>query len=97
YVFGVVTIAALFWVVLSGVVLTFFGSAWWHISSIGRFFNSIHFWSVQMFFIFMVLHLWGQYWGAGWRDGRARTWMIGRGHLPGEHRHRVHRLPGPAE
>ena len=77
YVFGVVTIAALFWVVLSGVVLAYFGSAWWHVSSIGHFFNSIHFWSVQMFFIFMVLHLWGQFWGAGWRDGRAKTWMVG--------------------
>jgi quinol---cytochrome c reductase cytochrome b subunit, bacillus type len=77
YAFGVVTIAALFWVVLSGVLLAAFGSAWWHISPVGKFFNSIHFWSVQMFFIFMVLHLWGQYWGAGWRDGRAATWMVG--------------------
>ena len=77
YVFGVVTIAALFWVTISGVVLAFFGSEWWHVSSVGHFFNSIHFWSVQMLFIFMVLHLWGQFWGAGWRDGRAKTWMIG--------------------
>ena len=77
YVFGVVTIAALVWVVISGVVLAFMGSAWWHFSSLGRFFNSLHFWSVQMFFIFMVLHLWGQFWGAGWRDGRAATWMVG--------------------
>ena len=77
YVFGVVTIAALFWVVLSGVVLAFFGAEWWHVSPIGHFFNSIHFCSVQMFFIFMVLHLWGQFWGAGWRDGRAKTWMVG--------------------
>ncbi len=77
YTFGVVTIAALAWVVVSGVVLAFFGAQWWHVSSIGHFFNSIHFWSVQMFFIFMVLHLWGQFWGAGWRDGRAKTWMVG--------------------
>jgi len=77
YAFGVVAIAALFWVVLSGVLLAAFGSAWWHISSVGLFFNSVHFWSVQMFFIFMVLHLWGQFWGAGWRDGRATTWMVG--------------------
>jgi ubiquinol-cytochrome c reductase cytochrome b subunit len=77
YVFGVVTIAALVWVVASGCVLALMGSAWWHTSSLGHFFNSIHFWSVQMFFIFMVLHLWGQYWGAGWRDGRAKTWMVG--------------------
>src|SRR5205809_698373 len=77
YVFGVVTIAALGWVIVSGVVLSFFGPQWWHDSSVGRFFNSLHFWSVQLFFIFMVLHLWGQYFMAGWRHGRAATWMIG--------------------
>lgn len=77
YVFGVVTIAALVWVIASGVVLSFFGPQWWHSSGVGRFFNSLHFWSVQLFFIFMVLHLWGQYFMAGWRDGRAATWMIG--------------------
>jgi len=77
YVFGVITIAALVWTILSGVVLAFFGPQWWHVSSIGRFFNSLHFWSVQLFFVFMVLHLWGQYFAAGWRDGRAPTWMIG--------------------
>jgi quinol-cytochrome oxidoreductase complex cytochrome b subunit len=77
YVFGVVTIAALVWVVLSGVVLAAFGPQWWHLSSVGLFFNSLHFWSVQVFFVFMVLHLWGQYFMASWRDGRAPTWMIG--------------------
>ncbi len=77
YVFGVITIAALVWVVASGIVLAFFGPQWWHGSATGRFFNSLHFWSVQLFFVFMVLHLWGQYFGAGWRDGRAATWMIG--------------------
>jgi quinol-cytochrome oxidoreductase complex cytochrome b subunit len=77
YVFGVITIAALVWVVVSGVVLAFMGPQWWHVSGVGRFFNSLHFWSVQMFFIFMVLHLWGQYFMASWRSGRALTWMIG--------------------
>jgi quinol-cytochrome oxidoreductase complex cytochrome b subunit len=77
YVFGVVTIAALVWVIVSGVVLSSFGPQWWHDSSVGRFFNRLHFWSVQLFFIFMVLHLWGQYFMAGWRSRRAATWMIG--------------------
>jgi len=77
YVFGVVTIAALAWTVLSGVVLALAGPDWWHISAAGRFFNSLHFWSVQVFFVFMVLHLWGMYFMASWRDGRAPTWMIG--------------------
>jgi quinol-cytochrome oxidoreductase complex cytochrome b subunit len=77
YVFGVATIAALVWVVLSGTILALFGPQWWHLSRAGRFFNSIHFWSVQVFFVFMVLHLWGQYFMASWREGRAPTWMIG--------------------
>ena len=77
YVFGVVAIAALIWIVASGVVLVFFGPQWWHVSAVGHFVNSLHFWAVQLFFIFMVLHLWGQYFMAGWRDGRAPTWIIG--------------------
>jgi quinol-cytochrome oxidoreductase complex cytochrome b subunit len=77
YLFGVVAIAALVWIIGSGVILVFFGPTWWHVNSTGRLVNSIHFWSVQLFFISMVLHLWGQYFMAGWRHGRARTWMVG--------------------
>jgi quinol-cytochrome oxidoreductase complex cytochrome b subunit len=77
YIFGVVAIAGLIWVVASGMLLAFFGPMWWHQSSVGRFVNSLHLWSVQVFFVFMVLHLWGQYFMAGWRDGRAKTWMVG--------------------
>jgi ubiquinol-cytochrome c reductase cytochrome b subunit len=77
YVFGVVAIAALIWVIGSGIVLAFFGPGWFHVSSVGRFVNSIHFWGVQLFFFFVVLHLWGQYFMASWRDGRAKTWLVG--------------------
>jgi quinol-cytochrome oxidoreductase complex cytochrome b subunit len=77
YVFGVVTIAALVIVIATGIVLAFFGPQWWHVSDVGHFVNALHFWSVQVFFVFMVLHLWGQYFAASWRDGRAATWMVG--------------------
>jgi quinol-cytochrome oxidoreductase complex cytochrome b subunit len=77
YVFGAATIAALICVITSGVVLAFFGPQWWHVSGVGHFVNALHFWSVQVFFVFMVLHLWGQYFAAGWRDGRAPTWAVG--------------------
>jgi ubiquinol-cytochrome c reductase cytochrome b subunit len=77
YVFGVMTIASLIWVFVSGIVLSIFGPQWWHSSDLGRFVNSVHFWSVQAFFVFIVLHLWGQYFMAGWRDGRAATWVVG--------------------
>jgi len=77
YVFGVLALAALLVIVASGLVLTFEGPASYHVSSAGRFFNSIHFWSVQLFFIAMVVHLWGKFWMAAWRGGRAMTWMTG--------------------
>lgn len=77
YVFGAITIAALIWLVVSGSILAFFGPQWWHHSATGKFFNSLHFWGVQIFFIFMVLHLWAMFWGAAWRDGRSLTWVIG--------------------
>jgi len=77
YVFGVVAITALVWVIGSGIVLAFFGPGWFHVSALGRFVNSIHFWGVQLFFFFVVLHLWGQFFMASWRDGRAKTWLVG--------------------
>ena len=37
----------------------------------------MHLWAVELFFFFMVIHLWGKYWMAAWRGGRARVWMTG--------------------
>ncbi len=77
YVLGVITIAALIWLLLSGTILALRGPQWWHHSTTGKYFNSLHYWGVQIFFIFMVLHLWAMFWGAAWRDGRSLTWVVG--------------------
>ena len=77
YVFGVATIAALIVIVASGVILGLKGPAWWHVSSVGRFFNSVHLWSVEVFFFVMVVHLWGKFFMGAWRGGRAPTWVTG--------------------
>lgn len=77
YVFGVLTIAALVVVVVSGCVLALGGVAWWHVSSLGRYVNSVHLWSVELFFAFMVIHLWGTFWMAAWRGRRTMTWVTG--------------------
>lgn len=77
YLFGVLTIASFILLIVSGVVLVMFGPEWWHISSVGRFFNSIHYWSVQAFFFFMVLHLWSQFFMMAWRGGRGSNWVTG--------------------
>ncbi len=77
YVFGVLTLAGLVVVVGSGVVLTIGGVAWWHVSTLGHFVNSMHLWSVELFFACMVIHLWGKFWMAAWRGRRTMTWITG--------------------
>jgi ubiquinol-cytochrome c reductase cytochrome b subunit len=77
YVFGVLTMAAFIWVLVSGLVLAIKGATWWHTSSLGHFFNSTHLWSVELFFFFMVIHLWGKFFMAAWRGRRALTWITG--------------------
>ncbi len=77
YVFGVLTLSALCVVLISGAVLGLEGPAWWHTSQVGLFFNSLHLWSVELFFAFMVIHLWGKFFMAAWRGRRAMTWVTG--------------------
>jgi ubiquinol-cytochrome c reductase cytochrome b subunit len=77
YVFGVLSLSALAVIILSGCILALKGPEWWHFTGIGHFFNSVHLWSVELFFFFMVIHLWGKYWMAAWRGGRAPTWITG--------------------
>jgi quinol-cytochrome oxidoreductase complex cytochrome b subunit len=77
YVFGVLSLASLVVLIGSGSILALKGPTWWHVTGIGHFFNSMHLWSVELFFFFMVIHLWGKYWMAAWRGGRKRTWVTG--------------------
>ena len=53
------------------------GSAWWHTSSVGHFFNSMHLWSVELFFVSMVIHSGAS---SSWPPGGASaalTWITG--------------------
>jgi len=77
YIFGVLTLASLVVVIASGCVLAMGGWQWWHVSSLGHYVNSVHLWSVECFFGFMVVHLWGKFWMAAWRGRRALTWITG--------------------
>ncbi|HVC34873.1 MAG TPA: cytochrome b N-terminal domain-containing protein [Chloroflexota bacterium] len=77
YLFGVVGLSGLALLIVSGLVLAFFGPQWWHDSSIGRFVNSVHFWSAQAFFFAITLHLWTEFCKGAWRHGRRPTWVVG--------------------
>lgn len=77
YLFGVLTIAGLSLVIVTGMILAIMGPTWWHVSSTGLFVNSLHLWSVEAFFFFMVVHLWGKFFMAAWRGKRKLTWITG--------------------
>jgi ubiquinol-cytochrome c reductase cytochrome b subunit len=77
YVFGVLTLAAFVVVLASGAVIALAGPAWWHTSTVGHFVNSLHLWGTELFFFFMVIHLWGKFFMAAWRGRRALTWITG--------------------
>jgi quinol-cytochrome oxidoreductase complex cytochrome b subunit len=77
YIFGALTLGAFVWVITSGLVLAVEGPSWWHHSTAGRFVNSMHLWSVELFFFLMVLHLWAKFFMAAWRGKRGPTWVSG--------------------
>ncbi len=77
YVFGMLSLVSLLVVIATGCVLAVEGPSWWHNSGTGHFVNSMHLWSVELFFVFMVLHLWAKFFMAAWRGHRQMTWMSG--------------------
>lgn len=77
YLFGALTIAAFVTLVGTGIVLSFKGPLWWHGSSVGRFFNDLHFWGVQLFFFSVFVHIFAVFFTAAWRNGRRVTWLAG--------------------
>ena len=77
YLFGVSALSCLGLLILTGVIMALFGPDWYHYSGLGHFVNSLHFWSVQLFFLAIVLHLTTKFLMAAWRDGRWKTWVVG--------------------
>jgi ubiquinol-cytochrome c reductase cytochrome b subunit len=77
YLFGVATVSSLVVVLASGGLLALKGPAWWHVSAVGKYVNSLHLWSVELFMFVLVLHLWAKFFMAAWRGRRALTWVTG--------------------
>ncbi len=77
YLFGVLALSSFVMLFITGPILAIFGPDWYHISPNGRFVNSVHFWSTQVFFASMLMHLATKYFMGAWRDGRWKTWIAG--------------------
>ena len=77
YSFGALTLGSLVVVIASGILLAAKGPFWWQVPGAGVFTRSIHYWGVQAFFFFMILHLTAQFFMGSWRHGRSATWILG--------------------
>ncbi len=77
YVAGISTLASLVLLVITGIPLALFGPEWWTGSSVGAFFDSLHYWAVELFFLFMFAHFVAVFLMGAFRGRRAFTWMLG--------------------
>lgn len=77
YMFGSLALMSFVMLILTGVILVLKGVYWWHTSEVGLFVNSLHFWSVQIFFFCIFVHFGSSFFTAAWRGGRGFTWVFG--------------------
>lgn len=77
YLFGSLALMSFVSLVVTGVILVMKGPYWWHTSEWGQFVNSLHFWSVQVFFFCIFVHVGSSFFTAAWRGGRGFTWVFG--------------------
>ena len=77
YTMGVLALAGLIVAVLSGALIALGGVSFWHTNRFGALMNSIHFWSVQLFFLFTAVHFIFNFFIMAWRGGRGWTWITG--------------------
>ncbi len=77
YMLGSLTASSFVVLILSGIVLAANGPAAWSYNPAVKFVAAVHFWLVQAFFFFMMLHLWRVFFTGAWRGGRGMTWVLG--------------------
>ncbi len=77
YSLGFLALVSLTLLVLTGIVMVFFGPAWWLATGWGIFFRSVHLWSAQAFIFLILLHLLIVFLTSGFKAPRRLTWMLG--------------------
>ncbi len=77
YTMGVATLVSLVLLIITGVILAVFGPEWWTTTMLGGFVDSLHYWAVQLFFLFMAVHFISVFLMGAFRGRRWQTWMLG--------------------
>ncbi|MFN8500212.1 MAG: cytochrome b N-terminal domain-containing protein [Anaerolineae bacterium] len=77
YTMGVATLASMIMLFVTGFILAIFGPEWWLTTSLGAFVDAMHYWSVEVFFLFMAVHFLASFLMGAFRGKRWATWMLG--------------------
>jgi quinol-cytochrome oxidoreductase complex cytochrome b subunit len=77
YTMGVATLASMIMLFITGIILAIFGPEWWTTTTIGTFVDGLHYWSVELFFLFMAVHFLASFLMGAFRGKRWATWMLG--------------------
>lgn len=63
--------------VITGMVMLFFGQAWWQLAPLGIFTRSVHLWAAMAFAFFLVLHAFVGFSTSAFKSTRKLLWVIG--------------------
>ena len=77
YTMGVATLASMIMLFITGILLAIFGPEWWTTTKLGAFVDGLHYWSVELFFLFMMVHFLGSFFMGAFRGKRWLTWILG--------------------
>lgn len=77
YSLGFLSMTCFLILILTGVVMVFFGPDWWLVDPVGKYFRSVHLWATQAFVLFVILHLLVVFFSSGFRKPRRLTWVFG--------------------
>ena len=77
YSLGFLSMTSFLVLLVTGVVMAFFGPDWWLTDNVGKYFRSIHLWATQAFVVFVILHLLVVFLTSGFKKPRRLTWVIG--------------------
>ncbi len=77
YTMGVATLASMIMLFITGILLAIFGPEWWTTTKLGAFVDGLHYWSVELFFLFMMVHFLGSFFMGAFRGKRRLTWILG--------------------
>ena len=61
----------------SGILMASRGLSWLYTSNVSRFVHAMHYWSVQIFFVFVILHFTINFWRSAWHGRAFAVWVSG--------------------